>query len=200
MSVLNSSTLPDTRNDLDTIQELMNQASRGDATVLPRLRQYFERYPEIWQEVGDLGRQAEFALINLAAGTNLVQREAILKSLVQLKAELAGLDDGKLEELLVTQVALCWLDANYSVTREAQTAKEPLSVAQRDHLQRRVERAQRRLVSVIRSLATVRKLNRPSLSPLEIARRPVSETACPTGKGEKQNRFSARSELVPTCG
>lgn len=52
--------------------------------MINELREQLITRPELWQQYGDLGLQAECALVELAAGRNLFAAEAMLHKLVAL--------------------------------------------------------------------------------------------------------------------
>jgi hypothetical protein len=63
---------------------------------------------------------------------------------------------------LVERIVLCWAQVHYADTIYAQRAKD-LTFAQADYFQRRQDRAHRRYLHAIRSLATVRRLLFPAV-------------------------------------
>ena len=85
--------------------------------------------------------------------------EALTRKAAALTLELAGPCPTMLERLLVDRVVTGWLQLHYC---DLLAAQAPTS-RQSDYLQRSQERAQRRYLSAIRSLATVRRLLLPAL-------------------------------------
>ena len=116
--------------------------------------------------------------MGLATGNDLLARESVGRRLAELKGEVGGPSPQPLEKLLAEEVALCWLGvhvAELDVTalrRHAQAAGPQVRAAQQQ-----LDRAHQRYVSAIRQLASLRRLPKPALSPLDLARRPVEETA-----------------------
>jgi hypothetical protein len=49
------------------VEELARAAQNGDPAAVTALRQCFEEYPNLWNGVGNLARQAEYSVIRLAA-------------------------------------------------------------------------------------------------------------------------------------
>jgi hypothetical protein len=79
-----------------------------------------------------------------------------------------------LEELLVERLLLCWLQ---TVCADAWAVRHrDDSPAQFEVHQRAQNRAHDRLLSAAKALATLRKLESRSPSPLELVGRPVNET------------------------
>ena len=90
-----------------------------------------------------------------------------------MKAELGGPSPSPLERLLVQRVAATWLQVNYydALAAQAQGSDE----VRQKMIQRRQESADRRHLTALKTLATVRKLLTPSLS--RQSRSPVGSTA-----------------------
>jgi hypothetical protein len=137
--------------------------------VLGALRQVLADKPELWQGYGDLAAQAEGALIRLAAGSNLLLSESLIRKLADLKHELGGESPSPLERLLIERVTACWLQVNYHDALVAQA--QGSSPERMRMLQGQQDAAHRRHLSAIKTLATVRKLLRPPLSPVDVATR-----------------------------
>jgi hypothetical protein len=88
-----------------------------------------------------------------------------------LRAELAGPEPTSVERLLVERVVARWLQVQDADVRYAQ-AKD-LSLAWGAYYQRRMDRAHKRYLSAIRTLALVRRLALPVLQ-VNIARKQVN--------------------------
>ena len=71
-----------------------------------------------------------------------------------------GPDNSPLGRLLIDQLAVCWLEANYLSTRAAETASEDTTATHREFLFRGADRAHRRLAFLLKQLTTVRNLLR----------------------------------------
>ena len=140
----------------DELTELFQKASSGDQSVLPELRRLLDLGPEIPQLFGDLGRLATTAWIDLATGDNLLRREALTRQVAVLEREIAGPSPSVLERLLAERIVVCWLELNY--LELALTSKGELPLRQAEYYDRLKDRAHRRYLSAIRSLATIRRL------------------------------------------
>jgi hypothetical protein len=159
-------------DDSQALIELVDRAQKGDATALPDLRQWLQN-PEVVDVLGgDLARQAEHSLLDRATGKDLSFREAVLRKLETMRAELAGPAPSPLERLLAERVVTCWLQVHDADIRLAQNETK-LSLAQAEYHQSRCDRAHRRYLSAIKTLATVRKLALPVLQ-VNIARKQVN--------------------------
>jgi hypothetical protein len=148
---------------------LVRRAEREGDAVLPELRVFYDRHPDLWHRIGDLGKRAELALADLAAAGDITLKEAILRRIEELKSELAPADAPLLERILAANVALGWLAVHEAelTAANAQGALPPRA----DYLDRRRDRAHRRLESAVKTMSLVKKLLQPTPSPLEIATR-----------------------------
>jgi len=158
---------------LEQLQRLVERAERGDETVLPELRVALDANPWCWQRYGDLAQESMAAWLQLIAGPNLMLHESTRRKAEQLRAELAGPGPSPLERLLVERVVACWLQTNYADAAYAQLKGN--GPAQHTAALRRQNSAQQRYLQAVKALATVRKLLRPGLSPVDLAMRPVPE-------------------------
>jgi hypothetical protein len=151
----------------DALAQLLKKAEQGDRTVLPQLRAALAADSGLWRSYGDLALQAEAALVQLAAGANLLLAEALQRKLQALKDEVGGRSSSPLERLLVERVSTTWLQLTYYDCLSAQATGA--SEARLKLLLRQQESAHRRHLAALRTLATVRKLLTPSPSPLQLA-------------------------------
>ena len=148
---------------VDQLNALLPAANAGDQYALSELRTILDTHPLLWEQVGDLGRQAELALVRAAAGRNTVAKDAIFRRLDGLRREVAGPAPSPLERLLADRVALGWLGLAVAEGTYHQALERRLDRGDDEFHQRRVERAQRRYLAAIRALATVRRLAVPTL-------------------------------------
>src|SRR5262245_7389076 len=94
---------------VEDLRELFQRAERGDEAVLPELRRLLDHEPALWRYAGDMARIAEASLVELAAGSNVLLKEGLARTLAELKAQLAGPNPSLLDRLLAERVAICWL-------------------------------------------------------------------------------------------
>jgi hypothetical protein len=177
----------------DELARLLKRAEQGDLSSLPELREALDADARIWRHYGDLAAQAEASLILLAAGKNLLLAESLQCKLKALKDELGGESPSSLDRLLVERVVTTWLQTAYfdGLIAQANGASE----AQAKALQRQQDAAHRRHLTAVKTLATVRKLLRPALSPVDLALRPLAESR-PT-KPVKHPRLHTPAERLP---
>jgi hypothetical protein len=156
----------------DAVEELISLVRRAEAegdAVLPGVRAFFDRHPDVATRMGDLAASARLALIDLAVGGQVVLKEATLRRANEIEAELAGPDASPLEKVLAGNVAVAWLAAAEAELTALHSRSGP--PARADFLDRRRDRARKRLEGAARTLALVRKLLRPAPAPLEEATR-----------------------------
>lgn len=157
------------------LSRLLERARLGDAAVLPALRQFLERTPELWRDYGDLAAQVRAVWVRLASGPDLLRVECLTRQLDALAAEVAGASPTPLERLLAERVAICWLQVSYYDGLLTQSKESP--PAQVRQLRQQLDAAHRRYLTAIKMLATVRKLLTPARSPVEIATKLAGERA-----------------------
>jgi len=148
---------------------LLGRAEKGDRSALPALREALDANPAVWQRYGDLGEQALASLALLAAGPNLLLAESLGRKLAALKEELGGGSPSPLVRLLAARVTATWLQTAYYDGLLAQSAGA--GEARLKLLQRQQDAAHRRHLAAVKTLATVTRLLRPPLSPVDVAAR-----------------------------
>ena len=159
---------------LERLQRLVQRAEQGDEAVLPELRVALDANAWVWERYGDLAQQSMEAWLQLIAGKNLMLHESTRRKAEQLRLELAGQAPSPVERLLVERIVSCWLQTNYADSAYAQLPKGA-NPAQHTAALQRQNSAQQRYLQAVKVLATVRKLLRPGLSPVDLALRPVPE-------------------------
>lgn len=159
----------------DKLRELLTRAVGGDPTTLPGVREYLDANERVWREYGDLALKAERSWIVLVAGDDLVARESMARELRQVADSLADGTAPAAERLLARQAALAWLEGAFFSARCAQTLATETSLAHREFLHRRADRAQAKFAAAVKQLAVVRNLLRPPPSPLDLLGRQSAE-------------------------
>jgi hypothetical protein len=99
---------------------------------------------------------AETAQIELAAATDFLLRESLIRKLNAFKAEIAGPAPSPLEKIIVDRIGTCWLQVHAADVLLVQD--RDTSNGQTEFLQRRVERAQKNLLAATKQLCLVRQL------------------------------------------
>jgi hypothetical protein len=155
----------------EELKALLLRAAEGDDSALPVVRRLLSNPEAVNLLGGNLAELAETAFVRAAAGDNLLFQEALTRKLELLRAELAGPNPLPLERLLVERVVACWLQVQDADVRYAQA--RDLSGQRLDDYQQRMDRAHRRYLSALKTLALVRKLALPVLQ-VNIARNQVN--------------------------
>ena len=140
--------------------EVFAKARAGDAQAIERVRAMVrDRDWTGW--LGDLGRQATRQLVWTASGGDRVWEAGITEKVAALLRELSGPNPSVLETLLARRVVNGWV-AVHALELEL-TVRPPLDVRSREHLDRALTRAQKRMTEATRELARVRKLQAPTI-------------------------------------
>jgi hypothetical protein len=111
------------------------------------------------------GSSAEWlrqSIARKASGGNLLAREAIQRKIDSVRAELEGPNPTPIERLLAERASLCWHIANWYESGFIESIGD-MTIGQADYQQRRLDRAHRRFLSAVETLARVRKLAVPML-------------------------------------
>jgi hypothetical protein len=167
----------------DDLRQLLKRAQGGDSSTLPAIRKMMQD-PFTADLFGNLAQQAELSFIRNAAGEDLAFREALTRKMQLLREELAGPHPTPVERLLVERVVACWLQVQDADVRYAQAQKE-CTFKQGEYYQLRMDRAHKRYLSALKTLALVRKLAVPVLQ-VNIAERQVNVAGvCPVGGSEE---------------
>jgi hypothetical protein len=140
---------------LKRLQLLLLRAARGDQDALPALCECLDAHPEIWQEAGNLALQSERMWVRMIAGTDLLLEQSLKRQLEAMRAELSGPSPSRLERCLVERVVQCWLQTYHADAMCARGTGR--SDAQKAHLQRRQDQAQKAYLAAIKALMTCQK-------------------------------------------
>lgn len=150
--------------------KLLDRAQKGDDKALFELKDRHGNRPGFWKEVGDYSRHLEQHMAKQLTGDNGLIREGILRKLESMRQELTGPNPSALEELLAERVATCWLQLQLAESRATTTG---LTLTLADHYQKQADRAHRRYLAAIKTLATVRRLQIPPMQ-VNIAEKQVN--------------------------
>jgi hypothetical protein len=150
--------------------ELVRVADRGDTEALSRLRVLYAAAPELAQALSSWQYAVEREILG---DTQLGITETFAVQANHLRKQLAGADPSPIEALCVNRIILDHLHALKSEQLLQHKMNGSLALAQADFYQKQAERAQRRLLRSVKTLAEVRKLLRPTLQ-VNIAERQVN--------------------------
>jgi hypothetical protein len=117
-------------------------------------------------------------LVNWAAGKEGdAKTKAVLERQIdELADEFAGPNPSSVERVLAETAATCWFAFRMHEGHYAGTVSSDggMSLAQSEHAQRRMDRAHRRFLNTVKTLATVRRLAVPVLQ-INVARQQVNQ-------------------------
>jgi hypothetical protein len=143
---------------LKELKALIVRIQNGDEGAVPRLREILRAMPELARKFVDPAVQTERSMIETYAGVDgHMVRETMPHTLEAFRAKLAGESPSPLEQLLVERIAATWLQLHYFETLYAQNINN-LTILQSEFHQKRIDRAHRRHLSAIKTLAQIRKM------------------------------------------
>jgi hypothetical protein len=147
--------------------------------------------PHMVEVCGNLATRAENTLIRKFSGKDLAVSEGIRRKMESLRAELTGATPAPLERLLVERVVACWLHLYHLETIYAGKDSMPLELAM--HYQKCIDRAHKRYLSAIKTLAVVRKLAVPVLQ-VNIGRKQVNVAGVGAGSNVRDCQAQKEAE------
>jgi hypothetical protein len=143
---------------LARLQARRRRGGARDEDALPEIRKLLGESPELAWCLVDFARVAEQSLVEKGLREDQPSVKVALRHQLQaMRAELAGENPSPLQRLLAERLVATWLEVQIFQTLYFQ-GEDRLSVAQGEYHQRRLDRADRRHLSAIRTLAQVRKL------------------------------------------
>lgn len=134
-------------------------------------------------KAGDAAAETEAILVHTICGAGpdkAAARAAAHAAIARVRDDLAGPDPSPIERLLADRVALTWYDLHESESRLISAGKESMMIHQATFLEKRLDRAYRRYLMALKTLAQVRKLAGPTLQ-VNIARNQVNVAGTGTG-------------------
>ncbi|MDY3560234.1 hypothetical protein R5W23_001460 [Gemmata sp. JC673] len=144
------------------IRALLKRTHAGDESTVPVVRKMLQDPACVHLFGGDLAHEVVASFTRAMAGDNVSFREAVLRKLELLRAELLGENPTPVERVLVERVVACWLQVQDAELRAAQGQKDT-SFRQAEFHQHRMDAANRRFLAAVKTLAQVRKLAIPVL-------------------------------------
>ncbi len=139
------------------LREVVERVQAGDESAIHALRKLMDDFPEAASAVFDAAWSVERSIVREMAGGNLIVEEAVPRTLKAMRKELAGEDPSPLENLLVERIVVCWLQLQYFDVLYTRSMKNS-SAAQSEHHQKLIDRAHRRYLSAVKTLAQIRKM------------------------------------------
>jgi hypothetical protein len=154
MSREESHQVPSSDPTQDTFRQLVLRAEAGDVEAVARLERTLDQFPAIWRQVADLAAQAEAALIRLISSKSTLLSQSLERKVRQMKADLQGSSSSLLENGIIDRIIASWLQTQFAEIASVEHAGDQEANA----WQKRLDQTQRRYLSAVTSLATVRKL------------------------------------------
>jgi hypothetical protein len=137
---------------------LVEKAEKGTKKAVPEIREILEEHPHLSWKILNLSRSTEGLFIEkMSRDEHLVSKETMKRQLACMRQEVAGENPSPLERLLAERVVATWLQVQLSEGIYASFMFKSMTIAQADHHQRRIDKAHRRHLSAVKSLAQIRK-------------------------------------------
>lgn len=148
------------RADTPEDQEVLDRAARGDAGVLPTVREWL-RDPAKLSWLGSVAQMAEHAIVRQVAGDDVAVAAAVAAKMRDQRERLeAETPNASLPvRLAVTRVVHNWVVVH---CMEATAAKHPPGTPAAIAAEKQLASAERRLATALKSLTVLRRLNRGS--------------------------------------
>jgi len=169
--------------DANELRKLLDQAQKGDEKTLPILREML-KMPHWLEACGNLARHTDDALIRKFAGKDLAVGEGLRQKLEIMRGELAGPAPTPQERLLAERIGTCWLHVYHLEAIYA--SKNSMSLELGTYYQKSIDRAHKRYLSAIKTLATVRKLALPVLQVNTVEKQVNMAGPCLPADGAKE--------------
>ena len=146
------------RDTVARLKELVNKAQKGDKKAVPAIRQILQQSPDLAWRFTNVGRVAEWSLIEkITKEKDLASKQMMGFQLESMREEVAGSSPSPLERLLAERVVASWLQVQLFEGLYIQNLGT-LTLKQAEYYQKRLDRAHRRQLSAIKTLAQIRKL------------------------------------------
>lgn len=140
--------------------DLEAKAAKGDKSVLPAIDEFLQN-PAAVQLWGDVGRQVLVKLAHKYAD-GLAHQQAFVRFASDLRARLAGENPSALETLLAERVVLSWAFLNWADAVYLASC-DKLTLKQSEFQVKRIEMANRNLMTAAKTLAKVQRRNVPDV-------------------------------------
>jgi hypothetical protein len=179
LAAMSEREIEERRATVAKLRDLADRAQDGDEKAVLEIRKILDGSPDLaWLFIKGPAKMAESALIDtFTKDADLASKEFLRLQLESMRVEVAGENPSPLERLLAERVVATWLEvqlfeALYAAGLKGGTFKQD------DHRQKRLDRAHRRHLSAIRTLAQIRKLG-PAVQ-INIAEKQINTTGTTT--------------------
>jgi hypothetical protein len=173
MATMSKDEAEERRATVAKLGELTKRAQDGDEEAALDIRRILDGSPDLaWRFIKGPGKMAESALLDeITKDTDLASKELLRHQLESMRIEVAGENPSPLERLLAERVVATWLQVQLFEGLYAFGMKGG-TLTQDEHRQKRLDRAHRRHLSAVRTLAQIRKLG-PAVQ-INIAERQIN--------------------------
>ncbi len=170
------------REIVSRLDELTKRAEEGKEGAMPALREILEENPDLAWRLANFARAAENIVLKelTRLAENPVTEEAMRRQLAAMREEIAGDDPSPLARLLAERIVTTWMQVQVFESICISDLQN-LATSRADHHQRHLDRAHRRHLSAIRTLAQVRKLLKPGAT--QVAQINIAEQQINTAGG-----------------
>lgn len=142
------------------LKDILKRAEAGDLGARFRLRAILEKeYVDLSKY--EAGTLAEVTMVRPGTAGNLLIQEARIREIRRRADELAGTNPSPLERLLATRVSVCQFEVDtleFDMAAVLDGARGNPTRDDVEYRERRVDRANRRLLQAVKTLAIVRRL------------------------------------------
>ena len=151
--------LDERRKAVERLKTLTKRVEEGEEGAMPALRELLDENPDLAWRLADLAKAAENVLIGelTKRGEHPITEEALRRQLAAMREEVAGEDPSPLEKLLAERVIATWMQVQVFDSLCASELGKPYT-READYHQRYLDRAHRRHLAAIKTLAQIRKL------------------------------------------
>lgn len=141
--------------------KLIERAGKGDQSACEALYALMDEEGTAAGFIASLTSTAR--QVRDAEHDQLIVREAFRRKQTQMRDELGFQTGTPLERLLIERIVMCWNHVHHAEVRQAQAYKKGTSLAAGTYYDKCVDRAQKRYLAGIQSLALVRRLQIPAV-------------------------------------
>ncbi len=186
--------LQETGTEEITMGELVARCRRGDQHAAKTLRHVLREHPDLYDGLGQVSQKVQVKWIKAITGSDLFEREMVLKATSEIRQALLEEGSGtQLERLVVEQVVSSQLQQAYHESREAEAASRGAEVSK--HRLEAIERASRRHTKALGALATLR-IMAPRLAEVGHSLSTASIDESPDNELEKPRHLGVNRVLV----
>ncbi len=159
LAAMSEDEVEERRATVAKLRDLAERAQDGDEEAVLDIRKILDGSPDLaWRFIKGPAKMAESALIDeITKDEDLAFKEFLRHQLESMRVEVVGENPSPLERLLAERVVATWRQVQLFEGLYALGMKNEV-MSQGDYRQQRLDRAHRRHLSAIRTLAHIRKL------------------------------------------